>query len=777
MHQANELNRFSSRFDSSSTTPPHGPLSVPLSNNPRPLSQPSQPSTISCSRHLFTSFPPLILPLTSTTDSATYSVPQTTLQITASQVMRELERLNQGKAAGPDGVSPRVLKANSTDLSHYEGDVETDVDIYLDNKLEWSTNTGAIYKKGLSRLYFLRRLRSFNTDITAKDTVRVNKLVKKAGSVVGSMFANLKEVVEDRMLTKLLIFMDNRKRPAASSHSRSLAYSVFSFLSQPARILIVDALPPWWSETCTVLCDALDNVLSLACSLEGPCRMPLLSLYAVSRQQECLLPFVQVRGNLARLHSCIEELRSIPGDGCIRGPSKGGELLKQAVLDSLQQFKQYIRHTSAGNQTSDNTSVEVTVVTSQPGRGIVCQLEMGLKDADLVSLRRLLVVQINSADNWGQDISSPEATHTEAEDCLMLGMEVDLQQVDNTVFALETVLKAWLQEQGGDREHLQLLLPNQQEKCKPVCVKCDMQERLISPALLPLDPHLGARTETVNSFLPLNKGPVNQKPPVQRLKVIRALRADGLCESLLFGLPLVIRPTTCWQLDWDEMETNHNLFHALCHTLRIRDLFLLLQMDPAGGSGVHSHYVLQPSPSLSLLVKPIVSRELLLPCSMLASTQDPTPDAVQVIQGCLSQLDEDTVFSPLSLNTNLYQYLRSRGLLSQPRYPYRLQPISNRTQLQPLEGGKAAVSRQQRQPPNQGRQLGMNSKVRATVAPLPSTSSHAASSLVPPPAKASRPALTFHSSSSHRALGVTPHRLDVQGHNNDSDNDDLMVIL
>lgn len=40
-------------------------------------------------------------------------------------------------------------------------------------------------------------------------------------------------------------------------------------------------------------------------------------------------------------------------------------------------------------------------------------------------------------------------------------------------------------------------------------------------------------------------------------------------------------------------------------------------------------------------------------------------------QTCLSQLDEEFVFNPLSLSCNLYQQLRSRGLLSQPRYPYR----------------------------------------------------------------------------------------------------------
>ncbi|KAM7377496.1 hypothetical protein PAMA_014007 [Pampus argenteus] len=534
--------------------------------------------------------------------------------------------------------------------------------------------------------------------------------------------------------------MDNRKRLTGSSNSGSLVYWSSPFPRQPARVLIVEALPPWWSDTRTVLCDALDNFLSLACSLDGPCRIPLLSLYAISRQQECLMPFVPVCGNLARLCSCVEELRSIPGEGCIRRPARGSELLRQAVLDSLQQFKQYIRHTSTGNQASNNTSVEVTVVTSQPGRRIVRQLEVGLKDVDLVSLKRLLVVQIHSAADWGQDAPSPEATHTE--DSLTLGTEVDLKQVDNSVFAMETMLKAWLQEQWGDREHLHLLLPSPLDNPIPVCVKCDMQERLISPALIPLTPSLGVKTESVHNFMPVTKGSANQSPAPQRLKVIKALRADGLCESVLYGLPLVIRPTTCWQLDWDEIETNHNLFHALCQTLRSRDLFLLLQVEPAqrstaGGSGPY------PSPSLSLLLKPVVSRELLLPCSLPVSTQDPSPETMQIIQGCLTQLDEEFVFNPLSLSSNLYQHLRSRGLLSQSRYPYRLQPAGHRDQSQPLEGPKTTASRQPRQQ-NQGRQLGMNSKVRATVAPLPSSCS---SSTRPPPAKASRPALTLLSSS------------------------------
>lgn len=34
--------------------------------------------------------------------------------------------------------------------------------VHLDCKLDWSVNTEAVYKKGQSRLFFLRKLRSFD---------------------------------------------------------------------------------------------------------------------------------------------------------------------------------------------------------------------------------------------------------------------------------------------------------------------------------------------------------------------------------------------------------------------------------------------------------------------------------------------------------------------------------------------------------------------------------------------------------------------------------------
>ncbi|KAJ8377316.1 hypothetical protein AAFF_G00261650 [Aldrovandia affinis] len=451
------------------------------------------------------------------------------------------------------------------------------------------------------------------------------------------------------------------KASAGSTAGASLACCPSSFSRQPPRILVVDTAPPWWSEVCNSVCEALDNFLTLASSLEGPIRLALLSLYAVSSQTECLLPLSQVKGNLQRLRSCVDELRSLPREGCT--PARD-DLLQDAVRDGLLQFKQYLRHVTAGGPTS-SSSVEVTVLTSRPGRGVVKQLEAGLKDMDLVSLRRLVVVCLAPE-------SEPPPPPPGPDDGL-LGTEMELQQVENDTVALETVFKGWLHDLGGDREHLHLLLPPSLQgpapghapgpgpAPRPVCLKCDMQERLLSPALFLCTPHLGANTETA-------QGPSNQSAPPRRLTVVKVLKSDGVCESVLYGLPVILRPTSCWQLDWDEMEANHHHFHALCHALRSRDWFLLARCEQvcSGGSLV-SHFVLQPSSS-SLLLKPVASRELLLPCALPAPSDAPPHSALATIQ---AQLEEDPVFNPLCLESHLYSHLRS--VQAHGLYPYRAQ--------------------------------------------------------------------------------------------------------
>lgn len=75
----------------------------------------------------------------------------------------------------------------------------------------------------------------------------------------------------------------------------------------------------------------------------------------------------QVKGNLTRLLSCVEELRSLPQEGCVR---QRGSLLKQAVLDSLQQFKQYMCHITHGDFNSN--FVEVRISTAKTKSAFSC---------------------------------------------------------------------------------------------------------------------------------------------------------------------------------------------------------------------------------------------------------------------------------------------------------------------------------------------------------------------------------------------------------------------
>ncbi|KAL6471887.1 hypothetical protein MHYP_G00205370 [Metynnis hypsauchen] len=111
--------------------------------------------------------------------------------------------------------------------------------VYIDNKLDWAKNTDALYKKGQSRLYFLRRLRTFTfcrtmlrifyesvvvsailyavacwgSRLRVADANRLNKLIRKAGDVVGVELDSLTAVSERRTLSKLQAIMDNGSHP------------------------------------------------------------------------------------------------------------------------------------------------------------------------------------------------------------------------------------------------------------------------------------------------------------------------------------------------------------------------------------------------------------------------------------------------------------------------------------------------------------------------------------------------------------------------------------
>ncbi|TWW62235.1 hypothetical protein D4764_04G0008820 [Takifugu flavidus] len=112
--------------------------------------------------------------------------------------------------------------------------------VHLNNKLDWTHNTDALYKKGQSHLHLLRRLRSFGVcrslfrtfydSVVAsvifyggvcwscgnseRDRKRLNKLVRRAGSVLDCSLDSIEEVGDGwRMLAKLTSIMDTPSQP------------------------------------------------------------------------------------------------------------------------------------------------------------------------------------------------------------------------------------------------------------------------------------------------------------------------------------------------------------------------------------------------------------------------------------------------------------------------------------------------------------------------------------------------------------------------------------
>ncbi|KAL0151264.1 hypothetical protein M9458_053455 [Cirrhinus mrigala] len=111
--------------------------------------------------------------------------------------------------------------------------------VYLDHKLDWCKNVDNVYRKGQSRLYFLRQLRSFNicrtmlrmfyesvvasaimyavvcwgSSLRVRDINRLNIIIRKAGHVVGEELDSLTEVSERRMLSKIKTILDFTSHP------------------------------------------------------------------------------------------------------------------------------------------------------------------------------------------------------------------------------------------------------------------------------------------------------------------------------------------------------------------------------------------------------------------------------------------------------------------------------------------------------------------------------------------------------------------------------------
>lgn len=154
------------------------------------------------------------------------------LQLNASKTKEMVIDFRRRKTPQTAPVNIQGLDIEMVETYRYLG-------VHLNNKLDWSHNTDVLYKKGQSRLHLLRRLRSFGVcrtllrtfydtvvasallyavvcwggGSTDRDRKRLNRLVRRAGSVLDCSLDSIEEVGERRVLAKLASIMDNPSHP------------------------------------------------------------------------------------------------------------------------------------------------------------------------------------------------------------------------------------------------------------------------------------------------------------------------------------------------------------------------------------------------------------------------------------------------------------------------------------------------------------------------------------------------------------------------------------
>mgnify|MGYP002803526918 CR=1 FL=1 len=262
---------------------------------------------------------------------------------------------------------------------------------------------------------------------------------------------------------------------------------------------------------------------------------------------------------------------------------------------------------------------------------------------------------------------------------------VDIISIENDVLCMMNYFKSWLKDCGTDSENIHLILPSR-ISCSPdlladdlssnsneVVLKCDLHEALIDPLTLLNGEYFKLRgdygflksysqsSKTGNTSQSVNK--------VYKLKAFSLVKTSGICESVLYGVPMFVRPTCCWKLDWDELESNQQDFNALCKVLNDKELSLLLKSETEENNTdayPQAYYLVMASSNSTLLIKSVVMEELMLPANFPSLSDKTSQQSTEVIEDCLDILPVQDVYNPFFMKANLFKFFISKTLKNNP---------------------------------------------------------------------------------------------------------------
>ena len=448
----------------------------------------------------------------------------------------------------------------------------------------------------------------------------------------------------------------------------------FPFSRQPAHCIIIDLTSRFNSESIREVAAGISNFFSIVCNLRsGSRRVPHFGMLVMTPYTEVLLPFVKItKSSYSRIEIALFDINKLLSDGTIRSQSVlDSKSLEHCIRDTISQFQKIKQNIDSA------TKLELTIIMCRSRSSMKLAIAEALFKVSLTDISHVngISLGINRDENLERADSSP-CMNAKMEDPaigdeLDLNGILDISRIDCDSLSMETFMKTWLRDQSIDREHLHIRF-NKISGEKKLLIKCDIRERLIDFSELPYRHCFEIPTDTGESSQSAQAG-AEGKPgrpsPIIVLQVVKKVLCSSICESVVFGKPILLSSSNCWQMEWDELENNQNYFNALCKSLvNVKEALIcenitsnpvrrgVPQIIPPRGL-----FLLMPSKSVdSLLLKSIACRELLLNAHVPVHPQlEIVPkSAMDDVARALNSIEAEAEFNPLQSQSGLIQSLR-----------------------------------------------------------------------------------------------------------------------
>lgn len=451
------------------------------------------------------------------------------------------------------------------------------------------------------------------------------------------------------------------------------------YAKQSVHSLIIDTSKPSDDENFgKTIFNSLDNFFSLACSLTGPSRMSYFSFISASSYTELFLPLQRVNKMFyGRILSTLHEMNTMHQNTVVDADGVSDvRALGNAIRETCQDYAKLKEQDGTANQ------LEITIFTNRSktevrssAREMFDKINLsGVKNIEFISFARPIF-------SWSQQLMDECIIQTDqSSEITGMWTVVDMECNETCV---EGYLKKWLRDESTDSEHLHLHIGD-------LTLKCDVQERMLNPNELPFGSflHFGLAPKA-NAAHGSRAGTKVEATPISHLKVLEMLPMASLCDSIIFGHAVIIGNSSCWQMDWDDLEDNQNNFNALCARLVEEDSCVLCENvtrttgrqknNSQVASIPKAKFVLMPSKSSpTLLLKSITTKELFLPFEEISLDANSIPtNAHQSITLALRTVGQSKSFNPLEYESGLYRALKVK-LQQRPSYSIQSKPVSAR---------------------------------------------------------------------------------------------------